>query len=73
MNKNTIFFSKCSRCMKKAEMLIMSWFNKQMICSRCREIELKHPMINKAKDKELQECKKGNYNFDGIGLPEDLR
>lgn len=64
--------NKCQRCFKKSNLLIMSWFNVQMICSVCRDKELKHPKIKDAKKKEMEHCKRGNYNFIGIGLPKDL-
>lgn len=51
----------------------MSWFNKQVICLECDAEELTHPEIKKAKKIELSYCKKGDYNFRGIGLPADLQ
>lgn len=51
---------------------MMSIFNTDMCCLECIEIERAHPDFQKARDVELDELLKGNYNFPGIGLPEDL-
>jgi hypothetical protein len=51
----------------------MSKFNKDIICMPCKEIEKNHPDYQRASDVEIAECRKGNYNFEGIGLPEDLK
>jgi hypothetical protein len=37
------------------------------------EKEKAHPDYEKAYDKEFEEVKAGNYNYEGIGLPEDLK
>jgi len=63
---------KCDRCRLKAEFVIMSRFNIQMICPKCEAKEKAHPMYKEAKDRELAEVRHGNYNFPGIGLPADL-
>jgi len=39
-----------------------------MICPRCEKIESKHPRFEEAKRREREEVKKGNFNFEGIGL-----
>lgn len=59
---------KCDRCLKEAKSFIMSMFNTQMICMDCKNKETKHHRYKEACDKELAEVKKGNYNFEGIGL-----
>jgi len=38
----------------------------------CKKREAKHPDYKKACDAELAEVKKGNRNFEGIGLPSDI-
>lgn len=38
---------------------------------KCNEIEKKHPDYEKAKKVELEEVLKGNYNYEGVGLPEN--
>lgn len=68
----TDFFSKkyCDRCgtslMGKAR--TMSMFNTDCICTDCKDKERFLQNYNEARDKELEEVKKGNYNFEGIGL-----
>jgi hypothetical protein len=63
----------CNRCFGETNgITIMSMFNEQVICMQCKEIEKKHPKYNLASKTEIEEIKKGNYNFKGIGLPNDL-
>lgn len=47
-------------------------FNMDIICNECKIKEMNHPLYAKAKEEELKELQKGNRNFYGIGLPEDL-
>lgn len=68
-----IDFNRCERCGKRNPIcLTMSRFNTQMICNACNEKEIKHPKYEEARKAELEAVKKGNYNFVGIGKPEDL-
>jgi hypothetical protein len=46
----------------------MSWFNTDCICKECDEKEKAHPRYKEAKEAELEQVKKGNYNFEGIGF-----
>jgi hypothetical protein len=46
-------------------------FNTDTICSKCKEIETKHPQYKLARDTEAKAVINGNYNFPGIGLPAD--
>lgn len=64
------FFKKeyCDRCGKYLEFRIMSMFNKDVICMECKEAETKHPRYEEARRRDLEEIKKGNRNFEGIGL-----
>ena len=62
----------CDRCKKKRAEFKGSMFNTDMLCMECLEIEQKHPDYEKAKQIEHEEVVKGNYNFEGIGLPIDL-
>jgi hypothetical protein len=39
----------------------------QDICLTCKEEERKHPKYDEARQRELEEIKRGNYNFEGIG------
>lgn len=59
----------CDRCLNKhPENLRMSWFNEDMLCPECREKEEQHKDFEKAKQAVLNEERKGNMNFKGIGL-----
>jgi len=51
----------------------MSMFNTHQCCPKCIEEERAHPEFKRARQVELDELLKGNYNFPGIGLPEDLK
>jgi len=63
----------CQRCHKPTHVTSMSYFNTQMICTSCDAKERKHPDYEKAKQVELEQCLKGNLNFEGVGLPKDLQ
>ncbi len=64
----------CDRCNKPhGNLTTMSRFNTDVICAVCVGNERQHPEYEKACNTEIAECKKGNYNFEGIGLPEDLK
>lgn len=65
--------NKCQRCGKNGGCTSMSIFNTQMICMGCQTTERAHPKFPEARDIELNELQKGNYNFPGIGLPPDLQ
>ena len=64
---------KCDRCEKKTNMFRMSFFNLDMICESCIVKEKAHKDYKKAVSTEIEEVRKGNYNFKGIGLPKDLK
>ena len=66
MNKN--WNGNCQRCFRESSGHTMSWFNEQLICFNCSDEEENHPNYKKAKEVELQEVLKGNYNFEGIGF-----
>lgn len=61
----------CERCGKRP-MVTLSFFNTQEICDPCRDQEGAHPKFKEAHDREVAECRKGNFNFEGIGLPPEL-
>ena len=42
-------------------------FNEDCICMECKDKERQHKDYKLAADAELEEVKKGNYNFKGIG------
>lgn len=62
----------CTRCNKATSITTMSRFNTQIICMSCEEAERKHPKYAEAAEAEFQACKRGDYNFPGVGLPPDL-
>lgn len=62
----------CDRCGKPVRALRMSMFCTEMCCQACLNKEKRHPDYEKARQAEQEEIKKGNYNFEGIGKPEDL-
>ena len=58
----------CERCSKETNTSICSMYNTEMICMECKKAERKRSDYKLACDTELEEVKKGNYNFKGIGL-----
>ena len=63
----------CERCKSDCrDGHTMSMFNTQHICLKCARTEEKHPKYEDARLADLQEIKKGNFNFPGIGKPDDL-
>ena len=67
------FPSNCKRCGAKLGASTMSMFNTQMICMDCSERERKHPKYREANEADINAIKAGNFNFPGIGLPQDLK
>jgi hypothetical protein len=63
----------CDRCKVSCWTTIMSMFNTETLCNKCLEEEKAHPKYQEARDEEVDALLKGNYNFPGIGLPEDLK
>lgn len=64
---------KCERCGESANVRTCSMFNIDMICYECVAKEKVHPDYKKACDIEREHVRNGNMNFEGIGLPEDLK
>ena len=65
--------ARCDRCNEPALVTQMSIFNSDMCCAVCTETERSHPEFAHARECELNELSKGNFNFPGIGLPKDLK
>jgi hypothetical protein len=65
--------SNCQRCGSETPSLKMSYFNTDMMCEKCNKTERLHPLFEKAKREEMIQCQNGNMNFEGIGLPNDLK
>jgi hypothetical protein len=61
--------SRCQRCFKPTQITTCSWFNTQTICSACSDEESRHPDIDYAKRVESEACRRGDYNFPGVGWP----
>ena len=64
---------KCDRCGKNTNTFMVSFFNEDCLCLNCIEKEKKHPMYKTAIEVERMHVKNKNYNYKGIGLPEDLK
>ena len=65
------FFTQkfCDRCGNSlAEGRIMSMFNTQCICLACKDKEMERADYDQAVQADHEEIRKGNYNFQGIGL-----
>lgn len=63
------FFTQqyCSRCGKDLKNgRIMSMFNEDCICIECSDKEKADEDYELARNAEIDEIKKGNYNFTGI-------
>lgn len=63
----------CERCGEITKSRSMSKFNTDFICPECEDREKAHPLYAEADRVEIEQVRKGNYNFPGIGLPADLR
>lgn len=63
----------CDRCGYETNAFTGSYFNTETICLRCRDLEEQHPKFEEARQAELAAVEQGDYNFRGIGLPNDLR
>lgn len=61
--------TNCNRCNQETRVFTMSWFNTEMICKQCDYKESQMKELKHAKEVELEECLKGNFNFKGIGFP----
>jgi recombinational DNA repair protein (RecF pathway) len=62
----------CERCKTPTGITTGSWFNQEMICLECNEKERAHPAFETAKQAEREAVLQGNYNFVGIGKPQEL-
>ena len=61
--------NKCDRCHQDFNgCRTMSMFNEQTICMTCKEKEQQRADYRKAVEADHAEIRKGNYNFQGIGL-----
>jgi hypothetical protein len=57
----------CERCYEPTNgVTAMGVFNQDVICSDCKEAEKDDPDYELARNTELEEVRKGNYNYPGI-------
>lgn len=63
----------CDRCGKPTVASTVSFFDTSTICPKCEAIEKAHPAWEAAHRKEEEMVLAGNYNFEGVGLPNDLQ
>jgi hypothetical protein len=59
----------CDRCKKETKVHTMSMFNTEEICMECAKKERAHSKYEEARREELEEIRRGNFNFPGIGKP----
>lgn len=64
--------TQCDRCSSLVNGHTMSMFNVDMICMDCAKKERAHHKYEEARREEAEEVRRGNYNFRGIGKPQDL-
>lgn len=67
------FFTQttCDRCHGSLSSgRTMSMYNTNCICMACKETETKRTDYSSAVTADHEAIKKGNYNFEGIGLSE---
>ena len=62
----------CARCKKEVTSFIMSMFNTDVLCLECKDKETKHPRYKEAQEAERKAVLNGDFNFPGIGLPNDF-
>ena len=72
MNQIRDWDGSCQRCMKLSETHTMSMFDVALICMDCAKREQDHPRYSKAREADVRAIQKGDHNFSGIGVPEDL-
>jgi hypothetical protein len=63
----------CDRCHGESLVQGMSYFNTDRICMDCKKKEKAHPDYQKAVEAEVEACRRGDYNYRGVGLPDGLR
>ena len=63
------FFTQkhCDRCgASLASGRIMSMLNTDCICMKCKDAERQHPEYERAREREREEVRKGNRNYEGL-------
>jgi hypothetical protein len=59
----------CERCGRNTNSTIMSRFNTQILCPTCERDERLLPEYPAAVEAEAAACRRGDFNFPGIGYP----
>jgi hypothetical protein len=60
---------QCDRCKRTTPVHSTSWFNTDTLCPECKAAERQHPDFARAQEAEIEACKRGDYNFPGVGWP----
>lgn len=63
----------CDRCHQDALATIVSYFNHDTLCFACKNRERQHPQYRAAVEAECKAVLSGDLNYQGIGLPPELR
>ena len=58
--------ARCERCDRPTLVYTVSFMNLDTICPDCQKEEQEHPRYKEAKERELQEVLRGNYNYPGL-------
>ncbi len=58
---------RCDRCRKPTDATIMSMFNTDILCFDCKDAEEQDPRYEAARQAEEEACRRGDFNFPGIG------
>jgi pectin methylesterase-like acyl-CoA thioesterase len=72
LKAQTRISSTCDRCRATNSVTNMSRFNMDIICQSCDDLEHQHPLYEVAAAAELLSVMQHEYNFPGIGKPNDL-
>ena len=59
----------CDRCEITTNLIHLSWFNTDNLCSTCQQQEESHPDYAYAKAVEYEAVMNGDTNFPGVGWP----
>jgi len=60
--------TNCDRCGKESHGTIVSKFNTDSLCDDCHDDERLAPGYQAADAAELAACRRGDFNFEGVGL-----
>ena len=64
--------NRCDRCRSETLTLMMSVFNTEMCCFDCIDKEKQHPKYDEACRAEIEATMNLDFNYPGIGKPDDL-